>query len=93
MEQMENVKVTSKIKIDYSILKKEGYKLDYGTKTPEYVDIYFVKKLDDLTNATILINEKRVVKRIEGSNYNDRCIEALSWKEIQGINQIIKQLT
>lgn len=84
---------TKSLKINYSILKKEGYKLEYGSKTPEYVDVFFSKKMDDITKATIFINEKKIVKRLEGSNYDNNNFEAFTWKEIEGINQIIKQIS
>lgn len=91
---MKDEKITqvSDIKIKYPLLKKEGYKLSYGTKTEDYVDIFFTKKVDDATNLTIFINEKKVVKRFEGGNYNNNNIEALTCKEILAVAEIITQI-
>lgn len=89
---MKDEKITnvSNIKIKYPLLKKEGYKLSYGTKIEDYVDIFFTKKVDDATNLTIFVNEKKVVKRYEGANYNN--IEALTCKEILAVAEIISQI-
>lgn len=90
---MKEEKITnvSDMKIKYPLLKKEGYKLSYGTKTKDYIDIFFTKKVDDATNLTIFINEKKVVKRFEGANYNNN-IEALTCKEILAVAEIISQI-
>lgn len=75
------------IKLKYPILKKEGYVLDYGSIEKGYVDVYLVKELDDATNMTIHISEKRITKRID---YDD--VKPLTWNEIKGINEILSQI-
>lgn len=89
--EKESIKETKKVKINYDILKKEGYKLSYGEKNQDYIDIFLVKKVDDSSNMTIHISEKRVTKRFEGSNYNNNT-ESLTLKEVQGIAKIISQI-
>ena len=85
------IKETKTLKIKYEILKKEGYKLEYGDKTEHYVDVYFSKKVDDVTSISIQITETKVTKRIRGTNYEDK-VEALTVKEVLGITEIIKQV-
>ena len=83
---------TKKLKIKYDLLKKEGYKLNYGEKTKDFIDIFFVKELEDGIRFTLHISEKRATKRIFTSSNNSDNIEALTLKEVQGIAQIISQI-
>ena len=82
---------TRQVKIKYDLLKKEGYKLSYGEKTKDYVDIFLVKKVDDSSRMTIHISEKVVTKRFDGTNFNNN-VESLTLKEVQGVAQIISQI-
>ena len=92
MKEEEKVLVKSTLKIKYDKLKKAGYKLDYGSKSEEYIDIYFVKKLDENISTTISINEKTVTKRLHGGSFDNSGIEPLTCEEIIGIADILSQL-
>lgn len=78
-----------KFKVKYPILKKEGYKLSYGEKTKDYVDVFLIKKIDDVISVTIHITERKVVKRYEGSDYK---VEGMTVREVLGVAEILKEL-
>ena len=77
---MNDINKSEKLKIKYPILKKEGYKLNYADKYNEYIDIYFIKKVDEATSLTISINEKYVSKRIDNET-----AQGFTKNEIKGI--------
>lgn len=82
---------TKSLKIKYDKLKKLGYKLSYGSKTENYIDISFVKVVDSVT-FTIYISEKETVKRISTSNYDNSGIEPFTNKELLAVAEIIKEV-